>query len=249
MIYRSLLIATLLLPFFPLTTTLAQDEIRQERVQFQPGTIGTTIQGQIQGYEAVDYILRANGGQSISVILKSDNSQNYFNVIPPGEESAIFIGSTSGNRFQGNLPKDGDYTIRVYLMRAAARREETANYSIDVQIGDNQISSNSATAPYTTAEYDATTILSCEVRNSVDVTTPVTHNQDCPAGILRGAPGSATIRIMLPTGVERVLNFEIENVTTPTDGDLTWGKENDTWYIGINNQEFYIVPEAAIYGD
>jgi hypothetical protein len=248
--YKFLLITTLLIPFFPINPSLAQDEIRQEHVQFKPGTSGTTIQGQIQGYETVDYILRANAGQSMSVILKTDNTQNYFNVIAPGEDTAIFVGSTSGNSFQGTLPKDGEYIIRVYIMRAAARREETANFTMDVQINNNQASSgDNPTYPYTTANYDATTILSCEVRQSVDMTIPVTHNQDCPAGILRQASGFATISIMLPSGVERVLTFEPENVTTPNGGDLNWSKENDTWYIGINDQEFYLVPDAAIYGD
>jgi len=32
-------------------------------------------------------------------------------------------------------------------------------------------------------------------------------------------------------------------------GRLTWGKDRGDWYIGIDDREFYIVPEAAIYGD
>ncbi|MBR8829507.1 MAG: hypothetical protein DSM107014_16695 [Gomphosphaeria aponina SAG 52.96 = DSM 107014] len=246
MIYKSLALATLSLLFttVPTISTLAQDEIRQENVQFKPDTTGTTIQGEIKGDETVDYILRANAGQSMVVILSTDNLANYFNVIAPGEDSAMFIGSTEGNRFEGNLPKDGDYTIRVYLMRSAAREEETANYSMEIGIANNN-----PTAPYTTETYDATTSFKCEVRDSADG-APVTHSQDCPAGILRGDPGSASMRIMLPNGVERVLNFEAENVTTPDGGELTWGKEeNGDWYIGIDNQEFYIIPEAAIYGD
>jgi hypothetical protein len=44
------------------------------------------------------------------------------------------VGSTSGNRFEAELPADGVYTIRVYLMRNAARRNETARYTLDVGI-------------------------------------------------------------------------------------------------------------------
>jgi hypothetical protein len=31
-------------------------------------------------------------------------------------------------------------------------------------------------------------------------------------------------------------------------GGLTWGKQGDDWYIGIDNREFCVVPEAAVFG-
>jgi hypothetical protein len=46
----------------------------------------------------------------------------------------MFIGSTSGGRFEGTLPADGTYTIQVYLMRNAARRGESATYKLDIGI-------------------------------------------------------------------------------------------------------------------
>ena len=249
MIDKSLTISAFLL-LFAAMPTIAQVQIHQEHIQFQPGTTGTTIQGQLQGDNDIDYILQAKAGQSITVILNSDNLQNYLNVIPTGEDTAIFVGSSSGNRFEGVLPKEGDYTIGVDLMRPAAGRGETSNYTLDVQIVDKQASeNNNPTAPYTTAEYDATTILDCEVRDSVDLTTPVTHYQHCPAGILRGDVGSASVRIMLPTGKERVLNFAAQDITTPDGGELTWGKEDDNWFVGIDNREFYVIPEIVVYGD
>jgi len=68
------------------------------------------------------------------VNFKPGNRSAYFNVLPPGSDEAMFVGSTSGNRFEAELPVDGMYTIRVYLMRNAARRNETANYTLDVGI-------------------------------------------------------------------------------------------------------------------
>ena len=109
---------------------LAQEHIRKERVQFKKGETGATIKGRIKGDETVDYILNAQKGQSMVVILEASNTSAYFNVLPPGSDEAIFIGSTSGNRYEGTLPANGDYTVRVYLMRNAARRGETANYTI-----------------------------------------------------------------------------------------------------------------------
>ena len=99
------------------------------------------------------------------------------------------------------------------------------------------------TAPYSTPEYDATTLLPC----SLD--TP-SHSEHCPAGIRRGPPGSgsATIHVTTPDGAERVLEFAEGDVTSPGGGELTWGKQGDEWYIGIDNREFYVIPEAAVYG-
>jgi hypothetical protein len=99
----------------------------------------------------------------------------------------------------------------------------------------------SPTGPYTTREYDATTVLPCSLGSP-------NHDQSCPAGIHRGDRGSASIRIQAPNGRERVLNFDGGDVSTPNSGQLTWGKEGDTWYIGIDEREFYVVPEAAVYG-
>ncbi|MEA3291383.1 MAG: DNA breaking-rejoining protein [Pseudomonadota bacterium] len=104
-------------------------------MQFPKGEIGTTIKGSIKGRETVDYKLRARAGQGMIVGLETDNSSNYFNVMAPGESNAaFFIGSNEGNRFEGDLPESGDYTIRVYLYRNAARRGESARYSLEVAI-------------------------------------------------------------------------------------------------------------------
>ena len=40
----------------------------------------------------------------------------------------------SGDQFEGTLPAGGDYKIRVYLMRNAARRDETAKYRLEMII-------------------------------------------------------------------------------------------------------------------
>jgi hypothetical protein len=115
--------------------TLAGPDIRQERVHFEAGASGTTIQGHIAGRKDFDYLLGAKAGQRLTVELHADNPQTYFNVLPPGSEDAIFVGSVSGNRFEGTLPASGDYRVRVYLMRAAARRDEQTHFSLKVQIG------------------------------------------------------------------------------------------------------------------
>jgi hypothetical protein len=45
---------------------------------------------------------------------------------------AMFNGSTGQNQYEGTLPESGDYKVRVYLMRSAARRNEAAKYRLEM---------------------------------------------------------------------------------------------------------------------
>jgi hypothetical protein len=111
---------------------MAEAQPRTEHVQFPRGTSGTTLQGRVKGDESIDYQLSLRGGQPVSVVLHSHNSSLYFNVIAPSAQEAMFVGSMSGNHFSGIVPDSGAYTIRVYLMRNAARRGETAAFTMEV---------------------------------------------------------------------------------------------------------------------
>jgi Periplasmic lysozyme inhibitor of I-type lysozyme len=121
-------ISVMLLMGSPLSAT----EIIKGQLHFKPGQSGTTVKGKLKGSRTMDYQIHANAGQSMVVTLKSRNLSMYFNILPPASDSAIFVGSSSGDRFEGTLPADGLYTIRVYLMRNAARRNETAHYTLEV---------------------------------------------------------------------------------------------------------------------
>lgn len=114
-------------------SALAQD-IARKRVSFDAGKSSAEAKGSITGYQVVDYVLGAKAGQEMTVAMKSSNRSSYFNVLPPASETALFIGSTSGKEWKGTLPTDGDYSIRVYLMRNAARRDETAEYTLSIRI-------------------------------------------------------------------------------------------------------------------
>jgi hypothetical protein len=121
--------------FSLLTVSLwAEDPVREKTVQFPRGQSGVVLKDSIRGYASVKYKLSASAGQKMEITLKSSNRSNYFNVLPPGEDTAMFVGSTSGDHFAGVLPKKGEYIVDVYLMRNAARRNETASFSIDFRI-------------------------------------------------------------------------------------------------------------------
>ncbi|MGR5142015.1 hypothetical protein ACQKPX_10100 [Photobacterium sp. DNB23_23_1] len=126
---------TYLILLFAAMGGIARDDIRSERVQFQSGTNNATIESSITGYETVDYLLGAQSGQTMNVSLATKHTATYFNILAPGEnETAMFNGSINENQFEGTLPSSGDYKIRVYMMRSAARRNEVAQYRLEVII-------------------------------------------------------------------------------------------------------------------
>ncbi|SEA99264.1 SH3 domain-containing protein [Rubrimonas cliftonensis] len=116
-----------------LAAPASAQEIRTQRVSFPPGAESSTVFGVILGREIVDFLLNARAGQYANVGMATQNPSAYFNILAPGEtEVAFFVGSTSGNQFEGRLPATGDYRIRVYQMRNAARRGETADYRLEM---------------------------------------------------------------------------------------------------------------------
>lgn len=117
----------------------AQDGIRTEQVRFPAGTSGTMVRGTITGRESVAYQVGAEAGQTMSVSLAASNLQTYFNIYEPGKgpgDDALATGQLTPelNRFEGTLPLSGTYTISVYMMRAAARRGERSDYTLEISI-------------------------------------------------------------------------------------------------------------------
>ncbi|MDU8946581.1 SH3 domain-containing protein [Ovoidimarina sediminis] len=122
---------------------VAQDGVRTEQVRFAAGTSGTTINDSITGYESVLYRIGAKAGQRMKVRLEPSNTATYFNVyVPgrgPGDEALVnsqFMGPMvpDMNIFDGVLPVSGEYTVSVYMMRSAARRDEVSDYMVAISI-------------------------------------------------------------------------------------------------------------------
>ncbi|GJL65471.1 MAG: hypothetical protein NPIRA05_04420 [Nitrospirales bacterium] len=128
-------LATACLALAVATPVVAQDP-QVESLSVEPGSNGSVVTGYVEAYNVIDYIVSAKANQRLLVNLETDNSSNYFNVTASGASESMHIGSVSGNTFEAGLPADGDYTIRVYLMRNAARRNESATYSLSVNIFD-----------------------------------------------------------------------------------------------------------------
>jgi hypothetical protein len=224
----------------------SKDEIRKERVQFKKGATTATIKGNIKGYETVDYLLGAKAGQHMNVSLATKHGATYFSILAPGEnEVAMFNASVSQNQFEGALPASGDYKIRVYMMRSAARRSEAASYTLTVGITGSPKASDFGKAPASDAKvkgtpYHATGPLPCTMGNDKPV--------QCEFGVIRGKPGNAEVHITPPGGMKRVLIFMGDKVTTNPSEKIKAVKQGYDWVIEVNDFEHYTIPEAVING-
>ncbi len=116
------------------TTASAQD-IRRESLDLDQVNELRIVEGTISGREITDYQVSGERSQILSVDLLTSNPANYFNILRAGSNQAVFNGSTQGMVADVPLPESGAYVIRVYLMRSAARRDETARYSLGISLG------------------------------------------------------------------------------------------------------------------
>lgn len=106
----------------------------QSEVKFEKGNDNAAVEGVITGREYRDYVLGARSGQTISVSLITDGTA-YFNILPPGSDGvAIYNGSMDGENASIQLPANGDYTIRVYLMGDARDSGKTVPFMVSVAI-------------------------------------------------------------------------------------------------------------------
>jgi hypothetical protein len=114
-------------------TALTAEAAKQ--IAFGKGKSSASVSGKVQGGSDVDYVLRASAGQTMTVDFKASKGAAYFNVLPPGSTGeAIFVGSNDGNHFKADLPSDGDYTIRIYLMGGAKDSDKPVTYTLKVGI-------------------------------------------------------------------------------------------------------------------
>jgi hypothetical protein len=241
-------VSALLLLIGAASSAMAAD--RTETVRFARGASSVTLTGTIRGYDGVKYALGASAGQVMSVLFKPSNASCYFNVFAPGSATAVFNGSTTGlNEYTANLAASGNYTVQVYLMRSAARRNESCRYSITVEISGRATQPRSslrddALVPGT--RFNATGELPCARLAGQPMT-------GCKFGVVRSGRGTAQLSVFWPDGGNRVIFFENGRPASfdrsQVDGDvvMTVSRNADLFTVAIGAQRFEI-PEAVITG-
>lgn len=230
------------------STAWAGSDIRTERVQFKKGATSAVIKGSIKGYETVDYLVGARKGQSANISLASRHGATYFNILAPGQtEVAFFNGSVSQNQYEGVLPESGDYRIRVYMMRSAARRDEVANYQLEIVVGAE---GKPAAAPASDAKvagtsFHATGQVPCSMGGGQ-------ASGLCPFGVKREGKGSGMVIVTKPDGRARTIFFRNGRATgydasQADKNEFKSSREGDVTTVRIGAERYEIV-DAVIFG-
>ncbi len=130
----------------------------------------------------------------------------------------------SGLGTRGQIYRFEDESVYVYWDTSALNPSEEDN----------------PTAPFSTKDYDATTLLRCKSAGDKEFGS-------CPAGILRMENGQASIVIQSQLGEQFTINF-MTGYVNATNGQVDARLEGDTWIVKADNAEVYEVPLAAIEG-
>ncbi len=214
-------------------------------VQFAKGGTTAVLKGTITGYNSMDYRLRAGAGQILQVSMHGSNGANYFNVLPPDSQDAAMFVSGAGKRvFDSLLPADGTYTLRVYLMRSAARRGESSHFTLSVSINGMPLLPLSprtdALIPGT--PFHAQTTVTCEPAYS--------KQRNCEALVTRrGTDGTATVELRWDKGQKRRILFvkgrpEVADVPQP----FTFTRDAKGYVVNFGGEERFEIPEALVFG-
>lgn len=208
----------------------AASEPRTVRIAPAEAASGARLTGTLHGDGDVRYLVTATAGQRLAVTLEASNRSAYVNVTPPGSAEALHVGSLSGDRFEGAAPVSGEYTVLVYLMRNAARRNETSRYTLTVQVGGGAARRPDATG---------------EVPCAGEAGQP---SRACAFAVRREGLGKATVTITLPNGSQRQIMFDGgKPVRSDAAAAVTHEMSADLFLIRIGVERFEI-PEAVITG-
>lgn len=213
---------------------------QKQAVQFARGTNGATLKGSITGDLYRDYLVNARAGQILSVKLTNPDGRAYFNVMPPGSvDVADFVGSRDGNSYSAPLSAGGNWTVRVYQMRASGRRSAVANYTLGISVtgggggGDARVAGTA---------YNATASIPC-------VAEPDKPMKPCQAGVKRAGGGNAVVTVTTPDGGRRVITFRAgKAVSSDSQAGLTVERRGDLQIVRIGTVEAYQIPDAFILG-
>lgn len=225
------------------TSALSQPVGTTIQVSFPRGSSSVKLKGTVKaGY--IDYSVKAGAGQMLSVSLKGSNLQNYMNILAPNAgDAAMFMGSTSGNTFKGALPDDGTYRVRVYMMRAAARRGESSRFSLSISLTGKAmapIGGGDALVQGTRFHAQADVPLKWDLEPKIE---------SCKASVVRRSrDGSATLVLIWGSHRRTVLFVKGKPVVTDSPEKLSWTRSGDVTKVNVGNQESFNVPDALIFG-
>lgn len=217
-----------------------------KEVRFAPGHSSIVIKGAIQGYHDVDYHLQAGAGQTLKVNMKGSNGANYFNVIAPGAgDVAMCVGQIDHNSFERMLPVEGVYTLRVYLMRSAARRNETSQYTLDVAVTGKPLkalpAARDAKLPGTPDHASST--VACSLPYDKET-------KQCDAFVIRRSfDGTATVEVRgSRSHLRRILFVQGKPVASDSSQAMSASRRGDVTEVRFGEDERVEIVDALVTG-
>jgi len=114
------------------TAAVTASQNKPQRVRFEKGRSSATIHGRVAGFDTQDYVIAARAGQQMDIRITASNASTYF-VLYSINDRATDMNET--DHYSLETTESGDYVIRVFMMRSAARRKgATSNYSLTISI-------------------------------------------------------------------------------------------------------------------
>jgi hypothetical protein len=143
------------------------------------------------------------------------------------------------------LAADGVYTVRLYLMRAAARRDEHSDYALNIALEGRALpplpASADALIPGT--PYHASASIAC-LREGGSL--PLR----CDANVIRrGFGGTATVEVVWPGGFKRnILFVKLQPMASDSREAMTHARQGDVTAVSFGSEERVDIPDALVAG-
>lgn len=125
----------------------AGDGDKAVALSFASGTTGRTVADTLAGFALHDYVLRASRGQRLSADLRTSGpalvlvSENHgyapggdFKTVEPDVQDDGVNGLAPGFLWEGTLPHDGEYRVRVAHSGPAANQGAVSPYELAVSV-------------------------------------------------------------------------------------------------------------------
>lgn len=232
---------------FASTFVSSAAEIRREEVKFAKGASQAEVKGSIKGDQTVDYAVRAGAGQTMTVAVTPTHGATYFNVLAPGAGDVAMHVGQDGKGYTGMLPIEGEYRVRVYLIRAAARRGESSNYLVTIRVTGKALAplaaSKDAMIPGT--PFHASTTIAC-------VPPYQSSSQKCEAFVIRrGRDTTGTVEVRVPgaqSAPRRILFVGGKPKASDATEKMTYTRKGELMVVRIGTSESYEIPEILLAG-
>lgn len=229
---------------------IAADSRIVRAIQFKPGQPSLELNGRVQGERFIDYRLPAGAGQQLKASLKTASSSLYFNLLPPGSDgAAMHIGELAGAGLDRVLPDDGSYVLRVFLVRAVARRGSSADFTLSVSLNGQ------ALKPLAAKEDALVKGTRFHAQGSIACQLPYAAARECSAGVVRrGRDGTATVELRWATsgksqGLRRILFVKGAAVSADSPDALASSRnERGDYVIRLGDTERFDIPQALVTG-